>query len=276
MNGTNGHSGMHLDANVVKLLLSTSAARAALVSTYVHLASEIGGGKSTALEHVRRAIVDQLGVDDERVVAVQEPVDAWNDDGALAEFYRNPDSMATSFQLYAHSTRIHAVLDALRAVPDRCFLTTQRGVTVVVVMERSSVCDALFMQQQIDSGRVTEVCARMYHRYHREWSLVMPLERSIFIYLRPDFDKLMQRMRDRARACEQTGVPESYQRSLRDAHERVFNANTGVMVNEKVPTLRAPCLWVDNSAPLEDTDALHKWTTEAARFVYTRFPVAIF
>jgi deoxyadenosine/deoxycytidine kinase len=208
-----------------ELLLELPAVRMALVSGFVFHEGIIGVGKSTLLAPFCDQLAAALGVDRERVVSVQEPVELWKASGALKAFYANIADEAVPFQHFTHVTRLQSYIDAVSALPARLFLEPQNGVTVVVVCERSVIADALCFMRMLcdgDARLVRPHHVTMYLQWWMTWAQLMPLRRMAFVYWRPAFDVVMARMRARNRGGEVSAVDRDYQQRLAEQHDRVF------------------------------------------------------
>jgi deoxyadenosine/deoxycytidine kinase len=204
-------------------MLALPAVRLALVSGFVFHEGIIGVGKSTLLSPFCDQLAVQLGVDRERIVSVQEPVELWKATGALKAFYANIVGEAVQFQHFTHVTRLQSYIDAVMALPARLFLEPQNNITAVVVCERSVIADALcFMRMLCDDKLVQPHHVTMYLQWWTTWAQLMPLRRMAFVYWRPKFDVVMQRMCTRNRGGEVSAVDRAYQQKLETQHDSVF------------------------------------------------------
>ena len=182
----------------------------------------IAAGKS----ELCRVLAEQLTALGFRVRLVLEPVERWQQSGALARFYANPAREAYKFQTFAYSTRVLAILDGW--TPDADFIVT----------ERSPMSDCIFMELQRQQGYVDEVDMSMYGAWCDLHERLLPAaDRQLVLYLRPRLPTCMARLRERGRG-EEAGVAEEYQRRLLEGHDHVFGGRPSAAF-ERLPVARA-------------------------------------
>ena len=182
---------------------------------------EIGAGKTTLIEHLRKAL-EEKGMN---VAVVAEPVDKWQKVGILSEFYadKSPDlrgPVAYNFQTYTFVTRVDETRSVVDANPD----------ADVFLLERSIWTDRyVFMELLRDL--VGPMYMSMYEEWWGSWAHTMPLCPQKIVYLKPTISVCQDRVNERAREGEivddcnngdrtaRGGVSTDYQARLRVAHE---------------------------------------------------------
>lgn len=148
----------------------------------------IGAGKSTLLDRIK-ALAAARG---KRVVVVREPVEQWLKLGILQKFYEDPVRYGYTFQTIALSSRVDAMLAAVREEP----------AADVYIIERSPPFDQVFMY--LLRGVVSQMETDMYETWCNVYRLVLPFEQDKIkvLYLKPSLDTCMDRVAARAREGE--------------------------------------------------------------------------
>lgn len=212
----------------------------------------IAAGKSTLVEHLVNTLRDNGYV----VAVAPEPVDNWEEVGILDAFYKDPKGMAYTFQTYACMTRINR----MRAAYEEASLLNGR--VDYVVCERSPLTDR-FVFMELQAEMCGPMFMKMYLTWWNEWMRLVPKDISeametgnwYEVWLQPSIAHCMSRLHERARTCElqasaevsasnsevgSTGVDETYQQRLHDAHEEFllgenspFPKNCVVRVSEE-------------------------------------------
>lgn len=188
---------------------------------------EIGAGKSTLAPLIADAF-RKKGL----VVAVAlEPVDKWIKNGILASFKKDPERYTYEFQTYTFVTRIQEVVKAMKDTPD----------ADILIVERTIHTDRwVFMELQRKT--VGPASMARYEDWCGMFSQLMPVDlaKAHYVYLKPSLGHCMERVEKRGRAEElvdaastppatdskfvpaKGGVTMMYQKSLREAHESLF------------------------------------------------------
>jgi len=207
---------------------------------------EIGAGKTTLISHlVAELQTPKFG--ELKVIKIGEPVDLWKSIGVLQAFYADVPRMSYEFQSFTFVTRIQETISAYEANPD----------ADVYILERSIFSDRhLFVDMLHQDGHIDPMRMTMYDTWWKMWSRLMPFVPSGFVYLKPDIDECMSRIKARARDGEDS-IPASYQMRLREKHE-AFLRPEGVLVADNV---RAPVLTINDNGNFRDS------LDERSRFV---------
>lgn len=216
---------------------------------FVTVDADIAAGKSTLVERLR----DRLRW---RVVVADEPVDAWQASGLLADMYAaldqgppSADGMPGMFQIYAFSTRaakLAATMRQARALSDEC------GDTVVVLSERSVFSDRdVFKHMLVADGHITPVQQRVYDGCFEALipAIVPDGAPDLCIWVDSEPDLCMQRHKQRARPGE-TLSPD-YAASLHRRHVELFGGDRATLGGVSVPVLR-----IDGRLPYHTDDAV--------------------
>lgn len=191
----------------------------------------IGAGKTTVIRECLEPYFRQHGA---RVTVIYENVDDWIKSGRLQRFYDDPPRWAYHFQTMAFNDRIDKTRDTFRATKDD---------TDVYILERSIFTDVLFMRMLKDSGTITDFEYHDYMKLWVKWSELMPFKPDLFVYLKPDLEEAMKRLRSRNRDGE-AGVSSDYQTKLEVEHDKFLGGETARIhdvlndVDYEVPVLR--------------------------------------
>lgn len=190
----------------------------------------IGSGKTSLLKMLESHFPNAC--------CIYEPVDLWKESGELDTFYKGlegPDPSLTSyvFQTYAFITRINRIKEAFESNPT----------AEIYFLERSIFSDKhLFMRSLFESNIVKEREMERYNQWWDMWSSVVvgiPIKPDVFIYLNPDIDECMERLRIRDRS-EEKGVTKEYQENLKKYHDEFLGKDmvtVGSGSGEGVPCL---------------------------------------
>ena len=172
----------------------------------------ISAGKTTLIRLIEEYL-NNLGVNKSekplnlrRVKAIFEPVEKWNETGALQYFYENIPQHCYEFQTYTYITRIKSVIDEIYNNPD----------AEIYILERSVWTDRyIFMdllKQNIGDLRMT-----MYNEWCDLWSMILPLRVDRWVFLDTSLEESLKRIQIRNRNGENNISPE-YQRALYEKH----------------------------------------------------------
>lgn len=159
--------------------------------------SVIGAGKTTLLNKYKK-MYPQLTI-------IEEPVDQWVKSGLLEKFYENPKRYSFELQKYI----MGSFTDILAA-------EFKKG-TKYIIMERGPLaCFAVFSYLHHKAGILSDEEYKImgdnhyaYERWLREEGYVLD-----HIYLNTPIDIAMERMKNRNRINESTGVSKEYQQNL--------------------------------------------------------------
>ena len=172
----------------------------------------IGSGKTTILRECLIPILTKKGW---RVTEVREPVEKWKESGRLQQFYKDPSRRGYQFQTRAFHDRVRESQQKYRQYHTN---------TDVFLLERSIFTDVLFTKMLLETGMIDQTEYEDYIDLWTMWEEVMPFKPDLFIYLKPDLDICMQRLRERARDGEE-GVNEEYQRRLQEKHDEFLGSD---------------------------------------------------
>jgi len=133
-----------------------------------------------------------------------EPVDMWEADKVLENYYKDPERNAFCFQLRVFNDYVENVLD-----------NSQAGDNVIV--ERSMYCQPLFWALQEKTPQEDIVYKAMWSK----WVNLIPAP-THYVFLNPaSTDTLMERVKERARKGEE-GLKKSYEQNLIDEHRAFY------------------------------------------------------
>jgi len=169
----------------------------------------IGAGKTTLIEKCLAPTLSDWGY---KVTIVKEPIEKWKSNGSLKQFYEDPSRRGYQFQTRVFHDRVKECQE----------MYEQHGnSTDIFLLERSVFTDMLFMNLLRDSQTIDESEYRDYLDLWKMWEKVMPFRPDLFIYLQPEIESVMERLRNRNREGEET-VSIEYQLNLQTQHDIFF------------------------------------------------------
>lgn len=169
-------------------------------------------------------------------VIVDEPLTKWKDEGTLKRFYDDPSRRAYQFQTRVFHDRIMECRNKYRENPH----------AKLFVLERSIFTDVLFMKAMKKDGLIDESEYKDYMDLWKMWSELMPFKPSLFIYLSPEIEVAMNRLKSRGRE-EEMLISREYQLSLKEVHDDFFNTRHPV-----------PVIVLNNSGDVSMYESFHK------------------
>ena len=202
----------------------------------------IGTGKSTFLDHMIEWARNQ-GRDAQTITCdsptgdyylfVGEPVGPWTDpiyhtghygDDSIQEgqpilemYYDDPKNVAFPFQIFAFTTRICAIRDALSGV-DIVGRIVSGEIRIHVVCERSLYTDALFMYCQYLLRNVNAMQLEVYTKLHSTTCDALLAIHTGMVYVQTPLDICAVRIKERNRVGEKA-VSIPYQTILEQRHD---------------------------------------------------------
>jgi deoxyadenosine/deoxycytidine kinase len=185
----------------------------------------MGAGKTTLIE----ALKIELSLMNVPFEVIQEPIEQWQSNGVFEKFCKDPPLHAYEFQTFVFTTRCKVIRLAREERP--CGL---------YIMERCPYTDFnVFAEAHYELGNIKEYQYEMYQQWCRMWYRFVPEDMwpDRVIYLKPPFETLMQRIRNRNRGGEDA-YTEDYVALIAKWYDHMFG-------NEK-DTLE---IWADKNLP---------------------------
>lgn len=185
----------------------------------------IGAGKTVL---IRDCLIPQMVKLGFKVTEVKEPVDMWKKSGRLQQFYQDPAKRAYQFQTSVFHDRIMECRAAHSKFGEE---------TDIFLLERSIFTDMLFMNMLLADNLIDDSEYEDYHKMWTMWRELMPFSPDLFVYLRPDVNECMKRLKERNRDGE-SKVSEIYQENLMKEHDTFLSGDSvRVDKNYHVPLL---------------------------------------
>lgn len=185
----------------------------------------IASGKTTMITQCLLPILTQRGY---RVTVIPEPVEKWKENGRLKMFYSDPSRRAFQFQTCAFHDRVRISQKLYRKYAHQ---------TDVFILERSIFSDLLFMEALRDSKTIDTSEFEDYMNLWTMWEEVMPFRPDLFVYLRPNIDCVMDRLKERSRDGE-SSITIQYQKDLEKRHDILYGGDFVVIgENYYVPSI---------------------------------------
>jgi deoxyadenosine/deoxycytidine kinase len=167
----------------------------------------IGAGKTTLINLLVKKYCD----DGFNVCSCLEPVDLWQETGALAHFYKDVNAHAYEFQTFAFVTRVKTVLETIERQPD----------ADIYILERSIFTDRhIFVEMLKD--KLGPVRMTMYNMWWDMWAKLLPFKPNTWVFLDTSLNEAERRICIRDRS-EESVIDIEYQRQLQLAHNAFFD-----------------------------------------------------
>jgi len=175
----------------------------------------IGSGKSTFLEALK-------AYGNDRIVVVPEPLDIWQQLGALEKLYTDPKRWAYSFLLLAAKSRMDIFNQLLK----------ENEYDKVYVLERTIETDfRVFANVLHEYGHITDFERKLFQ--HMMDDNLYDYEYNVYeckkIYIRCSPTKCQERIKRRNRT-EESGIEEAYMECLHRYHEKWLNDGDNLLI----------------------------------------------
>ena len=167
----------------------------------------IGAGKTTLINLLINKYTDR-GL---YVHAIYEPVDVWQQVGALAEFYKDIPVKCYEFQTFAFITRVQRVINEVIEHPT----------AEVYLLERSVFTDR-YVFVELLRDIMGPVRMAMCETWWNMWSSILDIKITKWVLLDTSLNESLNRISTRARG-EEHGITTEYQSSLLEKHREFFN-----------------------------------------------------
>jgi deoxyadenosine/deoxycytidine kinase len=190
-------------------------------SIIVSVEGNIGSGKSTFLEDLKRSQCKNIG--NYRFVFVQEPVGEWmqikdkSGKNMLTKFYDNQKRYAFSFQMMAYISRLVLLKRTYEENPTN----------TIIVTERSMHTDRhVFAKMLYDDNKIEDVEYQIYLKWFDEFIKELPLSGMVYLRTIPETSYVRVIKRDR----EGETIDLSYLKKCFTYHESWLNVESKVFV----------------------------------------------
>ena len=166
----------------------------------------IGAGKTTLI----RLLTNYYSGKGLKVHPIYEPVEMWQETGALDLFYSDIPAKCYEFQSFVYVTRIKKVIQEVLAQPD----------ADIYLLERTVFTDRyIFVEMLRDLLGPTRMA--MYAEWWDMWNCINPIHINKWVLLDVSLDESLRRIKVRSRD-EETGISAEYQSNLRDKHHEFY------------------------------------------------------
>jgi len=166
----------------------------------------IGAGKTTLI----RLITDYYRGKGLNVHPIYEPVEMWQETGALDLFYSDIPAKCYEFQSFVYVTRVKKVIQEVLAHQE----------ADIYLLERTVFTDRyIFVEMLRDLLGHTRMA--MYTEWWDMWSCINPIHVSKWVLLDVSLDESLRRIKARSRN-EETGISIEYQTNLRAKHHEFY------------------------------------------------------
>jgi len=191
----------------------------------ISLDGNIGGGKSTMLQHMITNFPQWNFID--------EPVDSWmslkneNGDNLLSLFYADKKRWSYTLQNCAFITRHKKVKDSITAWRKRCETDPSQLANNVFITERSVATDRyVFAEMLRDAGELNPLEWSLYLEWYNVFADLFPID--AIVEVTTAYDVCKDRIKIRGRQGEEN-IPTSYLEDLEKQHRKWLD-NTSLPV----------------------------------------------
>jgi deoxyadenosine/deoxycytidine kinase len=200
-----------LDIDFTKQQTKYATVRAILENPkkkFIVIDGVISAGKTTLI----KLLEEKLNKDNKiKVKAIYEPVDIWNNTGALKYFYEDIPNRAYEFQTYTYITRIARIIDELSNCQD----------ADVYLLERSIWTDRYIFMELLKEN-IGDLRMTMYNQWCDMWAYIMPMRIDKWVFLDTSLNESIRRIKIRNRHAE-SNISVEYQTSLYNKHLEFYN-----------------------------------------------------
>ena len=217
------------------------------MASIVSIEGNIGSGKSTLIEHLKK------NYKKDNIIYLEEPVKEWtnikdkNDKNILVKFYEDQKKYSFAFQMMAYISR----LDLLRR-------TIKENPESIIITERSLYTDKyVFAKMLYDSDKIEEIEYSIYNRWFSSMIDLAPLNKIIYMKTSPEtsFKRIIKRSRE-----GEDNIEEDYIRECNRYHDEMFKH---IDDNNNIEKLIIDC-----SENIETNECLlDDWTKDILNFI---------
>ena len=217
------------------------------MASIVSIEGNIGSGKSTLIEHLKK------NYKKDKIIYLEEPVKEWtnikdkNDKNILVKFYEDQKKYSFAFQMMAYISR----LDLLRR-------TIKENPESIIITERSLYTDKfVFAKMLYDSDKIEEIEYSIYNRWFNSMIDLAPLNKIIYMKTSPEtsFKRIIKRSRE-----GEDNIKEDYIRECNKYHDEMFKHMDDNQEIEK--------LIIDCTENIETKEGLlDKWVEDILNFI---------
>ncbi len=180
-------------------------------NTIISLEGNIGSGKSTLLKFLEEALSQN-----KNIIFLKEPVDEWENiidkEGTtmLEKFYGDQEKYSFPFQMMAYISRL-ALMKKTMEENENCIVITERSL---------STDKYVFAKMLYESGKIEDVCYKIYKMWFDTFAKDYPVEKMIYIKTSPE--TCHERITKRSRTGEQQ-IPLDYLKKCDEYHEDMMD-----------------------------------------------------
>jgi len=180
-------------------------------NTIISLEGNIGSGKSTLLKFLEEALSQN-----KNIIFLKEPVDEWENiidkEGTtmLEKFYGDQEKYSFPFQMMAYISRL-ALMKKTMEENENCIVITERSL---------STDKYVFAKMLYESGKIEDVCYKIYKMWFDTFAKDYPVEKMIYIKTSPE--TCHERITKRSRTGEDQ-IPLDYLKKCDEYHEDMMD-----------------------------------------------------
>jgi len=177
----------------------------------------IGAGKTTLI----RLLTEYYHSQGLKVHAIYEPVEMWQETGALDLFYSDIPAKCYEFQSFVYVTRVKKVIQEVLAHPE----------ADIYLLERTVFTDRyIFVEMLRDLLGPTRMA--MYAEWWDMWNCINPIHINKWVLLDVSLDESLRRIKARSRT-EETGISTEYQTNLHAKHHEFYTNLQATLSNSE-------------------------------------------
>lgn len=217
------------------------------MASIVSIEGNIGSGKSTLIEHLKKYYRK------EDIIYLEEPVKEWtnikdkNGTNILIKFYGDQKKYSFAFQMMAYISRLDLLRKAIKENPNS-----------IIITERSLYTDKyVFAKMLYDSDKIEDIEYSIYNRWFFSMTDLAPLDKVIYMKTSADisFNRILKRSRE-----GENNIEKDYIKKCSDYHDEMFRT---IDNNNNIKKLIIDC--TDNID--EENNLLDIWSEEIINFI---------
>ena len=217
------------------------------MASIVSIEGNIGSGKSTLIEHLKKNYRRK------DIVYLEEPVKEWsnikdkNGTNILVKFYEDQKKYSFAFQMMAYISRLDLLRRAIKENPDS-----------IIITERSLYTDKyVFAKMLFDNEKIEDIEYNIYNKWFHSMVDLAPLDK--IIYMKTSAKTSYERILKRSREGE-NNIEEDYILKCNDYHDDMFNTiDKDCKINKLI---------IDCTDSIEkNTEILDIWANKILNFI---------
>ena len=213
------------------------------IKSYISIQGNIGAGKSTRMQHIKRYI-EERGLDAQHpgpepqsdyYLLIDEPVKSWTEERypegkfgddleaapshtSLGLFYSDMERWGFTFQIKAFTSRLRLMREEIGKISS----AIPENARIHIIADRSLRTDRLFFRNLYEQRKVTDTEWRWYNEFFDEICTDVMRRENVMIHIDTPYKKCFERLQRRNRAEEADDGMLAYLETLEGQHARMI------------------------------------------------------